>query len=180
MMHLHHTTKLINIDLLLDKIDLAQGMTVADFGCGPNGTFAFLAAEKVGNNGKVYALDIVKSHLTQIDREAGIHNKTNIKTIWSDIEKPIAAIPAESVDIVLIINTLHQTKKWDSVLKAAYQLTKKGGKITVVDWLKISNPMGPSTRLDKKDLIKAANQLGIQKVDEFMAGKYHFGLVFYK
>ena len=172
-------TNLLNLKLILEKMDVAQGMTIADFGCGRSGVFSFLMADKVGKTGQIYALDVIKEHLKSIDREADLHNFSNIRTVWTDLEGP-NNIPAESVDIVLIINTLHQSKKYDNILKQAYRLCKKGGKIVVIDWLKISNPLAPERRLDKAEVIKAAKLLGIAKHDEFMAGKYHFGLVFYK
>ncbi|MEI6378032.1 MAG: methyltransferase domain-containing protein [Candidatus Falkowbacteria bacterium] len=172
-------TKLLNLELILEKLDVASGMTIADFGCGRSGVFSFLMAEKVGKKGLIYALDIIKAHLQSIEHEAALHNFSNIRTIWTDLEGP-NNIPNESVDIVLIINTLHQSQKYDNILKQAYRIAKKGGKIAVIDWLKISSPLAPEHRLNKIEVIQAAKLLGIAKHDEFMAGKYHFGLVFYK
>jgi ubiquinone/menaquinone biosynthesis C-methylase UbiE len=52
------------IDLLTQNFFIKQGDKVAEFGCG-GGYFTILLAEKVGPNGKVYAIDILEDAINE-------------------------------------------------------------------------------------------------------------------
>ena len=56
-----------NPDALLN--DLRSGMTFADIGCG-DGYFTLLAAKKVGETGKVYAVDIDPEGIEKLTSKA--------------------------------------------------------------------------------------------------------------
>jgi len=62
------------------------------------------------------------------------------------------------------------------------RLLKRGGKLLVVDWKKIAVPFGPSIeeRINKENLIAVCQRLGLELLEEFNAGEYHFGMVFLK
>ncbi len=65
----------IKPETILKQIGLQGGMQVADLGCGA-GYFALPAARLVGSRGKVYAVDVQKSALAQVRKEAqsqGMH-----------------------------------------------------------------------------------------------------------
>jgi ubiquinone/menaquinone biosynthesis C-methylase UbiE len=51
------------------QLGVSEGMTIADFGAG-NGFYAFLMAKKVGDNGKIYCVDIQKDMLHKLSEEA--------------------------------------------------------------------------------------------------------------
>ena len=103
----HSGHKLINPYLLFEKARLAPNMHIADFGCGDTGHLIFPAAKIIGEDGVVYALDILKEILASVDNRAKRENFTNVHTVWSDMEKVGAAsIPAGSLDIVFFINSL--------------------------------------------------------------------------
>ena len=77
---------LLDVGLILTKSGLEQGMAVADFGCGTTGHFVFPAADIVGRHGIVYAVDIMKVALEAIQRRVRKENRTNIITVWSNLE----------------------------------------------------------------------------------------------
>ncbi len=176
-------TNLLNIDLILEKAKIKEGEKVGDFGCGKNGYFSFLSAKAVGKKGLIYAVDIIKSNLQLLEKEAKEHNISQIKTVWSDIETFKATkIEENSLDLIFLVNILHESAKPDDILKESVRLLKKGGRLVVVDWKKISSPVGPevSSRLNKEFIINSANKTGLIKEEEFEAGKYHFGILFVK
>jgi hypothetical protein len=45
-----------------------------------------MLAKLVGNHGSVYAIDIIKSHLELVAKERDLHNLSQIKTVWSNLE----------------------------------------------------------------------------------------------
>lgn len=174
--------ELISINVF-EKVGLEAGMHVGDLGCGNLGYFAVPAARLVGKGGVVYAVDILKSVLEAVGNRARQEGLTNIQTIWSNLEIIGATqIPEASLDLSMLHNMLFQSDKDDLVVKEAYRLTKVGGKILMIDWLKIETPFGPpiGDRPNPEDLKRYAQDTGLTLIEEFAAGPYHFGLLFSK
>ncbi|HNP75563.1 MAG TPA: class I SAM-dependent methyltransferase [bacterium] len=174
--------ELINADIF-SKSGVSEGMSVGDLGCGNLGYFSIPAAKLVGRSGVVYAADILKSALEAVSHRASQEGLDNLKTVWSNLEIIGATkIPTESLDVAFLINILFQSDKDDLVLKETYRLVKPGGKLVVVDWLKISAPFGPpmEDRTDQKQITQFAVDAGFKLLEEFSAGPYHYGLLFIK
>lgn len=175
--------KLIDPVMVLQKAGLQEKMQVADLGCGAVGHYVFPAARMVGKDGRVYAVDIIKSVLENIEKRANLENLGNIITVWSDLERYGATkIVSNSLDADFLLNTLFQTKDRAGVLKEAARLLKVGGKLVVVDWLLTDAPFGPPVegRVNHSLVEAEADKLGLRLMSRFSAGKYHYGLVFEK
>ena len=156
---------------------------MADLGCGVTGHFVFPAARLVGKEGMVYAVDIQRGVLANIERRAHLENAVNVVSVWSDLERLGATkIDSGSLDIALLLNTLFQVKNKTAVLKEAARMLKIGGRLMIVDWLSISAPFGPPLegRVDPFFLEQEADKLGLHLTKRFSAGPYHFGLIFEK
>ncbi|MCX6778785.1 MAG: class I SAM-dependent methyltransferase [Candidatus Magasanikbacteria bacterium] len=176
-------SKLLDPKLILQKLGLKDKMVVADLGCGAVGHFVFPASRMVGKDGKVYAVDIQRSVLENIEKRADLENLENIVGVWSDLERLGATkVESESVDAAILINTLFQNKDRETILKEARRLLKVGGKLLVVDWLLTSSPFGPPVegRVDPFWVEQIGDQLGLRLMEKFSAGKYHYGLIFEK
>jgi len=174
---------LINVNLILEKAQVGDKTKVADLGCGASGHFIFPAAGLVGKQGRVYAVDILKTVLETINKRVKQENLTNLQTVWSDIEVFGATkIEANSLDAALLMNTLYQSHKRAEIVREAIRMIKKGGKLIVVEWKNITSPFGPPVEERvKADLLKtAAKKLGLQLEEKFEAGDYHYGMVFVK
>jgi len=173
-------SQFIKPEAILSQIGLQPGMQVADFGCG-SGYFALLAARITGSRGKVYAVDVQKSVLEQVKKEARLQNIVGIEIIWSDIETVGAAkIPPHSLDMVFIVNTLFQAKNKLAVFTEARRMMKPGGSLLVVDWLPGDTALGPpvANRLDLGKIKALANSAGFVFQKDINAGSHHFGLLF--
>lgn len=170
-------SEVINTVKTVERIGVKEGMTVADLGCGTQGHFVFPAARMVGARGKVYAVDILKSALSGVESRAKLEGATNVQTVWADIEFA-GAVKIPEADVVMLIN--NQPK--ERMLNEAARVTRRGGKIAVVDWKIGATPFGPPTkdRVTKEWVKDALARMRFRLVDEFEAGKYHFGLVFVK
>lgn len=174
---------MIDVNFILDKIQVSDEMKLADFGCGSSGHFVFPAADAIGKNGKVYAVDILRTALESISRRAKQENLSNVKAVWSDIEIFGATkIEANSIDAGLLINTLYQSRKRSEIMREVIRMIKKGGKLVVVEWKNTNSLFGPPVdERVKRDLLNiAAKKLGLQLEEEFEAGNYHYGLMFIK
>jgi ubiquinone/menaquinone biosynthesis C-methylase UbiE len=174
---------LLNPDFILEKARLKERDVVADLGCGSAGQFIFPAAEIVGSKGKVYAIDIMKSVLTNLDKRIEQEEYNNIQTIWSDLEVFKATeLEPESLDVGLMINTLYQSQKRAELLRESIRLIKRGGYLLVVEWKNTSTPIGPppDAKVKKESLSQGAQKLGLTLEEEFEAGEYHYGMLFVK
>jgi ubiquinone/menaquinone biosynthesis C-methylase UbiE len=175
--------KLLNARKILKKVPLEQNMVVADLGCGGAAHFTLPAAKMVGDKGKVFAVDVLKFVLDSVQSWAKMEGITNIKTIWADLEIfGSTYIKSLSLEAVLLINILFQSRKHLNIFKEAVRILKPGGKLLVIDWKLTQIPFGPPPEIRvKKEEVKAiAHQLGLEKINEFSAGTYHFGLIFQK
>lgn len=174
---------LLDVNLILTKADVREEMKVADLGCGTTGHFVFPAAIMVGRKGTVYAVDIMRTALEAIERRKRQENIVNIKTVWSNLETFKATkIESNSLDLVLLINTLYQSHKRPEIVREAVRMLKRNCRLVVVDWKNVSAPFGPPVdeRLNKENMINSANQMGLNFEEEFFAGQFHFGLIFTK
>jgi len=175
--------KLLNADTILHKAGLSEKMHVADLGCGSAGHFVFSSANLVGKEGKVYAVDVLKNVLENIKRKIYLENVHNIVPVWSNLEIfKGTKVEAGSLDVALLINTLYQSKHRGSILRETNRMLKKGGTMTIVEWKKTNLPFGPKVedRVEAKHVIKVAQKLGLDFIEEFFVGKYHYGLIFHK
>lgn len=175
--------KLIDSEKVFTHLQLAQGMKVADLGCGNLGHFVLPAAKLVGKEGVVYAVDILKTALKSVNNLALTEGLENVVTVWSDIEKVGATrIEPASVDVVVLKNVLFQSTNQEAMVKEAVRLLKAGGRLLVVDWQMAGAPFGPNMemRISPTKVKQLASVNGLRIVNEFEAGPYHYGLVFVK
>jgi ubiquinone/menaquinone biosynthesis C-methylase UbiE len=164
---------------ILEAAGLTEGMTAADMGCGTQGHFVFAAARIVGERGKVYGVDILKSALSGVESQAKLQNAKNVETVWSDIEVYGATKIADaSLDMVMLINNLPK----EAMLREATRLIKPGGRLLVVDWKSAAAPFGPPSkdRVSPETIKNIAANFGLKLEKEWSAGEYHFALTFFK
>ncbi len=174
---------LLNPDFILEKAQVKEGNSIAGLGCGSAGQFVFPAARIVGNKGKVYAVDIMKSVLTNLNKRIEQEGYTNIETVWSDLEIFKATkIESESLDVGLLINTLYQSEQRAALLRESIRLIKKGCYLLIVEWKNVATPIGPpaEAKVKKESLKQSIQKLGLSLEEEFEAGTYHYGALFIK
>ena len=174
---------LLDVNFVLSKARIGENMKVADLGCGSSGHFVFPASKIVGKKGKVYAVDILKTVLSEINKRIKQENIGNIETVWSNLEIFKATkIESGSLDAVFLINTLYQSHKRVEIMREAIRMLKKGAKLLVIDWKNTASPFGPPVEERVKiDLLKiGGKKLGLEIEDEFDAGQYHYGILFTK
>ena len=125
---------LLNTGLILEKIQVKEKMRVADLGCGSHCHFVFPISKIVGRYGTVYAVDILKDVLGNVQKQANVESLKNIKTVWTDLEIFGATkIESNSLDLVLLVNTLYQSKKQSEIIREAARLLKKDGELFIAD-----------------------------------------------
>jgi ubiquinone/menaquinone biosynthesis C-methylase UbiE len=110
-------------------------MRVADFGVGASGHLVFPAATRVGEDGRVYAIDLQKSALEMLEGRRRQYLVHNVDMVWGDFERAGGVpLPDESVDIAFLVNTLWILEDHLEAVKEIRRLLTPAGKIVVVDW----------------------------------------------
>lgn len=171
---------LMNAQLLLQHAGLAQGMRYADFGCGMNGHFVLPACKLVGERGRVYAVDILKSSLASLESRAKQFSLTAYKSVWGDIERPGGvAIQDHSIDLVSLVNMGPLIKKSPALLREAYRVLTAHGTLLVIDWKRACGTLGPvqGERLSSRAMQDQLKKAGWEILQAFDAGSCHFGLL---
>jgi ubiquinone/menaquinone biosynthesis C-methylase UbiE len=108
---------------ILKELDIKPGFNILDYGCGP-GSYTTVAAQLVGETGKVYALDIHPLAIQKVKNLAKRKGLTNIETIQSDCA---TGLKDESIDIVFLYDVIHGLSELDAVLKELYRVLKPSG-----------------------------------------------------
>lgn len=157
----------IDANEVISRLNLKGNETFLDAGCG-DGHVAMAALNILDKNATIYALDIYKPSIEDLEKEIEETNISNIIPIHSDISSNIA-ISNDSVDITLMINVFHGFVAQNNVDESIMELkriTKPKGKIAVMDYKKIESKFGPPTYVRKN-----------QKELEELFHKHHLKLV---
>jgi len=174
--------KFVDPQSIIDQLEISLGMTVADFGCGA-GFFSLPIAKKVGEEGRVYALDVIPAKLESVESQAKTLNLTNIIAQRVNLEVPEGSkLGAESVDWVIMKDILFQNKGKDKILEEAKRVLKKGGQALIIEWNKEDTNIGPEKelRIFKETLVDLARKNGWTVNKEIEVGDFHYSLILKK
>ena len=151
-------------ETLLRDLGLAEGMNLADIGCGP-GFFTIPAARIVGEQGSVFAADIEGEMLSTVRSRASEAGLTNVHIVKTN-EREIPIAPGVC-DIVLLAYIIHEVEHRASFLHRAARLLKPGGRLVILEWEKVEEPNGPpiEERLSPEDTVADAQAAGLLPVE---------------
>lgn len=161
-------------------LELREGMRVADFGAGL-GEYTKSASIKVGNNGKVFAIEVQKDLVKKLESEIKDLGLTNVSCIWGDIETIGGTKIAEaSVDAVIVSNVLFQSSDRLGLADEAKRILKHGGKLLLVDWKESFGGMGPAPHHVVKESVAMDifTKRGFKMTEKISDSSHHYGIIF--
>ena len=167
---------------IVEKMNIQLGMKIAHFGCS-NGYFTLPIAEKIGENGIIYALDILEQKINFLRDRAKFFKLSNI--IFSKVnleERGGSKLENDSIDWVVIINMLYQNRDKSKIIGEAKRILKKTGRILIIEWNNSDDYIGPQnqSRISREEIIRITRKHGLGIMEEIPVSDFHFGLILAK
>jgi ubiquinone/menaquinone biosynthesis C-methylase UbiE len=173
--------ELIDAGILFGELKLAKGSTFLDLACG-RGMYTLAAREFIGEDGRLYALDLWEEGIESLKQSATSRGITNITARVSDVGK---RIPIESgvVDVCLIATVLHdlvEAKADKGAVEEVTRVLKRGGRLAVIEFKKIDGPPGPplKIRLAPEEVENLIIPFGFTKKKTLDLGPYNYLITF--
>jgi SAM-dependent methyltransferase len=118
-------------DLAMRLLRVQRGASVADLGAG-SGYFTIRLARAVGTAGKVYAVDIQQGMLDLLQRAVAKERLTNVIPVLGAPDDP--RLPAESLDLVLMVDVYHELGSPQVTLGHLKRALKPGGRLVLLEY----------------------------------------------
>jgi ubiquinone/menaquinone biosynthesis C-methylase UbiE len=135
---------LIDTAKFFQELDLKKDIVFLDVACG-KGAYSLAAADVIGNNGQIYAVDLWEEGIGILRKEAASKGIQNITTFVSDVAQHIP-VEDDCVDVCLMATVLHDIvadQVDQPVLKEIVRVIKSMGMLAIVEFHKKEGPPGP-------------------------------------
>lgn len=162
-------------DRVVSTLRLKPGQVVADIGA-CTGYFSRRLANAVGPAGKVWALDVAPTLTAYVNHRAKQDGQTHL--VAATVKPDDPELAPDSVDLVLIVDTLHHIEDRPAYYKHIARALKKGGRLAIIDFLP-SSPVGPraSERLPKREVEDELSVAGFRVVEEVDFLPYQYFII---
>ena len=154
--------------------ELQPGEVVLDLGSG-GGIDCFLAAKRVGPEGRVIGLDMTPDMIKLARRNAKKIGATNVDFRYGEMED--MPLPDGSVDVIISNCVINLSPDKDAVFREAYRVLRPGGRLSVSD-IVVDGELPPSIRerldawagciagaLDETVYLDKINAAGFERVE---------------
>lgn len=137
---------------ILEEFNINKGDTVVDYGCGP-GRYLKKASNLVGENGKVYAVDIHDLAIEYSKAEINQNNLQNVLPVL--VQNNDISIDDNIADVIYALDMFHHISKPKIFFQKLSKIIKKDGILFIED--------GHQSR---EDSINKIEQSSLWKIDE--------------
>lgn len=165
-------------EAIIAQLNLEPGLEVADLGSGA-GYYSVVCARLVGEEGKVYAVDIQSELLTK-SKTLTQTEFDNIEYLQGDLEEEGGTHIVDSgVDLALLANTLFQAENPEAMLTEAFRILRRGGRLVLVDWSDSFGGLGPQPEqiITRDDALALAEAIGFSFESDLETGDHHWGCI---
>jgi arsenite methyltransferase len=158
-------------------LGLKGGERVADIGAG-SGYFALRFARHVGDNGRVYAVDVSPDMIVHLNRQVRAAGADNVRTLLVPPDDPL--LPAASIDVVFICDTWHHIANHPPYIEKLRGALRPGGRVVIIDFQKRDLPVGPPSEMKapRENVVAEFQKAGFRLSAEPAVLPYQYFLVF--
>jgi len=162
---------------VLTALNLKPGEVIADIGAG-SGYFTFRLARHVGDQGKIYAVDVSPDMILHMNRRIRELKAANVVSILADADDPL--LSDSSVNRFFFCDSWHHVDNQSKYLSLIKRMLKPKGEIVMIDFHKKDLPVGPplEMKIAREDLIKQMESSGFRLTKEHTFLPYQYFLVF--
>lgn len=115
---------------IMDAIGVKAGMVIGEAGAG-SGYFTFPLAERVGKEGKIFANDISRKGLGEIQSRSKREGVNNIETVLGEIDDPL--FPRKDLDMIIMVYVLHHLEKPLEFLDNLKKYLKPEARLVIIE-----------------------------------------------
>jgi len=173
---------LIDPGTLWAELDLSQGITFLDLGCG-QGNYALAAADRIGPAGVVYAVDLWEEGIAALRERAGRSGRGNLKALVAPAGQiPLADLSVEVGFLATVLHDLAEAGTAAGALAELARVIKPQGCLAIVEFEKIDGPPGPPRhiRLDAGEVEALVAPYGFARQKTVKLGPYNYLMTFSK
>ncbi|MEZ0536812.1 class I SAM-dependent methyltransferase [Caldicellulosiruptoraceae bacterium PP1] len=165
--------KILNPDQILPLFNISRGKILADIGCG-TGYFSIPIAKMIGEEGKVFAIDVDNDMLLVLSEKVAKEGINNIEFILSKEYNFI--IEDDIADYALIANVLHEIEDKRRFLDEAKRILKSNGVLFIIEWQKKETTFGPrfEERIDIDECINLLKTCGFSDCNFYVINDYFY------
>jgi ubiquinone/menaquinone biosynthesis C-methylase UbiE len=147
------------------------GQKIADIGAG-TGHYAMALARILGENARIYAVDIREEPLLRLKKTALEEGLRNIDVIQGDAERPYGThLRTELADGIVVSNALFQMEDKKAAITEIGRIAARKGRVALVEW---------KNKFKKAEAQKLFEERGFVFERGFDAGEHHYVLIFKK
>jgi ubiquinone/menaquinone biosynthesis C-methylase UbiE len=167
---------LINKEQFFSFLDLQGGEIYLDLACGM-GRYSFPLAERVGETGILYAIDLWAEGIAALAEEINKKQIPNVTTMVADLCETIP-LPSSSADGCLMATALHDLplSGQKNVIAEMHRILKPGGVFSVIEFNKVEKGPGPPLhiKMSEEEVVTLFSDSGFSKIDSKDIGPHHY------
>lgn len=152
---------------IVDALKIKSGMKIADIGAG-TGLFTQLFARSVGPEGQVYAVDISRNFVENIERRAHDNDLSNVQGVVNNAKS--VNLPPESINLAFVCDTYHHFEYPLTTLQSIHNALRPGGTLVIIDFRRIpgfsSKWVMSHVRTGKQAVIEEIESRGFRLVED--------------
>lgn len=172
---------LIDSSKLFSELQLKKDTVFLDLACG-SGSYSIAASKYIGDEGKIFAVDLWREGIDNLLREVAVRQIKNIHADVADVNKNIP-MEDHAIDVCLMATVLHdliQDSTEKGTLREVKRVLKPNGLLAVIEFKKVEGPPGPpmKIRISPEELENILLSYGFRFVKTTEIGPYNYLSVF--
>ncbi|BBB89657.1 MAG TPA: methyltransferase domain-containing protein [Methylomusa anaerophila] len=160
----------------LRRLGLKAGDSMADIGCGI-GYFTLPAAQIVGSQGKIYALDIMAAMIEETKSKVRENRLTNVELL--QVKENDFMLADQTVQYAFACLVAHEAEDLSAFFRETARILEPAGRVVIIEWNKQHSMMGPPLehRLDNGDVAALLRQCGFTNIQQMAVNAEMYAVI---